>query len=453
MLQCFRTLAALLCLVLLAGCGGGGDSTTTTVSGPGLDSLGYSPTVATPFVQAANSLRVVVEDGPRGFSLAPNANILYATVTVCIPGGSPANPAECQVIDHVQVDTGSVGLRVLASKVKQLKLPRVTLSGAGDPVVRTAWECFPFVVGGLWGANAGADVWLGQQVATRVPVQLIEDDPAADLQATSDCILAADNNVLNTAGALGSNGILGIGSTTLDCGQNCVAGDYAGSFVQYYSCPQGATHSSACSAAAVPAALQVFNPVAALPAAFNNGVVLKMPAVSDPGAATASGELVFGLNSLPNNTVPGSAKKVLLGVDYVNHYDSYLNLTTQFNGNTYRSSYLDTGTNGLFVSDASLVRCTGSTWYCPQTAMRLSAVLSDGDSPQLNLVAVNFQISNAEAQFSTNNTAFQSLAGAAPAASASFAWGMPFFYGRQVYLSIWQQAGSLDGPWVAWAAL
>ncbi|NVO07212.1 MAG: DUF3443 family protein, partial [Rhodoferax sp.] len=400
--------------------------------------------------QAANNLRVRVEDGPHGFSLAPNANILYVTVTVCVPGGSPANPAECQVIDHVQVDTGSVGLRVLASKVKALNLPRVTLSAAGDAVTRTAWECFPFVVGGLWGANAGADVWLGQQVGTRIPLQLIEDDTQAALQATSDCVSAADHNVLDSAAALGSNGILGIGSTTLDCGQNCEAGDYTGSFVQYYSCPQTATASAGCSPTAVPAALQVYNPVAALPAAYNNGVVLKMPAVTDPGAATASGELVFGLNSLPNNTLPATARKVFLGVDYLNRPDSYLNVTTRFNGQSYASSYLDTGTNGLFFSDAAQIRCQGTTWYCPAGTQNLNAQLSDGDNPLANAVTVAFQLANAEALFSTNNTAFSGAAGAAPAGSVSFAWGMPFFYGKSVFLSIWQQAGALSGPWYAW---
>jgi hypothetical protein len=35
----------------------------------------------------------------------------------------------------------------------------------------------------------------------------------------------------------------------------------------------------------------------------------------------------------------------------------------------------------------------------------------------------------------------------------TFAWGMPFFYGKQVYLSIWEQAGSVNGPWYAWAPL
>jgi hypothetical protein len=451
----FRFLAALSLLLVLAACGGGSDSSTTTVIGSGVDTLGMSPPVSTQFVQTANNLRVVVEDGP-GFH-APYANILYATVTVCVPGGNPANPGDCQQIDHVQVDTGSVGLRVLASKVKALNLPRITLSAAGDPVSQNAWECFPFVIGGLWGGTAGADVWMGQQVATRLPVQLIEDDPAAALQPPADCKLAADGNILDSVTTLGSNGILGIGSTTLDCGLTCQLGDYTGSFVQYYSCPQGATSSTACTATVMPVNQQIYNPVAALATGYNNGVVLIMPAVNEPGAASASGELIFGLDTVSdmhaNNQVPASAKKVMLGVDYVNNPDSYLNLTTQFQGATFRSSYMDTGTNGLFFTDAAIPLCLGSTWYCPKAPMNLSATVSDGDLPMQNQVSVPLQIGNAEALFSTSNTAFNGAAGATPVASTSFAWGMPFFYGKRVYLSIWQQAGAESGPWVAWTAL
>jgi len=460
-LRCLACVAVLL----LAACGGGGDSSTTTVSGAGLSSLGLSPAVATPFVQTANNLRVVVQDGPHGFQLGANANVLYATVTVCVPGGNPANPTECQTIDHIQVDTGSVGLRVLASKVRGLNLPRVSPSGAD-----TAWECFPFVIGGLWGQNAVADVGLGQQTATRVPVQLIEDNASSPMQPTADCIKAADGNVLGSATALGSNGILGIGSTTLDCGQNCVTGNYIScqivngvntctGFVQYYSCPQGAANSGACSATAVPINMQVYNPIAALPTAYNNGVVLKMPAVIDPGAATASGELIFGLDTvqgqtgLSDNHLPPQATKVVLGTDWQNQPDSYLNVTTRYGSTTYRSSYLDTGTNGLFFTDTTLTPCTGSTWYCPRSTLNPSAVISDGDNPALNPVTVNFQIGNAEALFSTNNTAFQDAAGTTPGAATSFAWGMPFFYGRQVYLSIWQQVGALTAPWYAWVPL
>jgi hypothetical protein len=468
MLHVLRILLALGVVLGLAACGGGGgDSTTTTITGSGVNSLGQSPAVSTHAVQTDNNLLVSVSDGPRGFQLAPNANILYATVTVC----SPINPTQCVSIDHVQVDTGSVGLRVLASAVKGLNLPPVEISSAPNPVLN-AWECFPFVIGGLWGANAKAVIQLGRQQTGVVAVQLIEDNPSAALQANANCQTAADNMILSSAGALGSNGILGIGSTNLDCGSVCLTGSYAANatFVQYYGCPTSATSTAACSSTApVAANLQVSNPVSAFTnSAYRGGVVLVMPAVTDPGAATASGELIFGVDtvsggaSLSNNMVPAGIKKVLLGVD-VNNMPAYLNITTQLRPGasvqTFASSYLDTGTNGLFFLDSSaapITRCVGSTWYCPKSTLTLDAVLSDGGGTLQNAVAVQFQVGNAEALFSTSNTAFSDAAGAPPVGpngSAAFAWGMPFFYGRRVYMSIWDITGAVVAPWYAWSAL
>jgi hypothetical protein len=455
-----RLLALLCCSLWLSACGGGGDSTVTTISGSGINTLGQSPAVSTHALQTDNNLLVSVEDGPRGFQLAPNANILYATVTVCSPVDG-----KCVDIDHVQLDTGSVGLRVLASKVKTLNLPPVEI--AASPAVN-AWECFPFVIGGLWGANAKAVVTLGRQTTGVLAVQLIEDDPAAALQPPADCLAAADQHILSSAGALGSNGILGIGSTNLDCGQVCLDGSYAASnsFVQYYGCPAGAASTADCSTTAkVAANLQVSNPVSALQnSAYRGGVVLVMPAVSEPGAVSAAGELILGVDSttgsatLSNNTVSAGVQKVLLGVDPV-QIDAYLNISTELarpsGVQTYASSYLDTGTNGLFFADARtpLPLCSGSTWYCPTGALSLDAVLSDGGNTGHNAVALRFQIGNAEALFSTSNTAFGSIAGTAPGGSTAFAWGMPFFYGRRVYMSIWDITGPVVAPWYAWTPL
>ena len=440
MLQYFSTL--ICCVSFLIGCGGGGgDSSVTSITGGGLNALRASPPVSVPFLQQSNNLSVIVEGGPTsGFSLSPNANILYATVTVCQPGDS----SKCQTIDHVQVDTGSVGLRILASKVSQLGLPPVTLDSGGQ-----AWECYPFVIGGLWGANAVADVGLGQQWATAIPVQLIQDDASAAVQVTSDCTKAANGHILDSAGALGSNGILGIGSVTLDCGLLCLSGDYSGSYVQYYSCPPDAANSSVCLGTAIPVNQQVFNPIAALKN-DNNGVVLVLPSVTGLGASTASGELIFGINTQGNNQLGSSAKQIRLGVDWQNNRQSYLNITTLYKGQTIFNSYLDTGTNGLFFKDDTVTRCQGSTWYCPVSFAVQTAMLSDGDLPQQNQVSVQFNIGNADTLFTTTNTAFGDLAGAPPSTSSgapSFSWGLPFFYGRRVYLSIWQQAGAVSGPW------
>ncbi len=480
-MRTYSYFAAFLLALLLASCGGGdgGDSSTTTLKCGTADCQLLNPPVATSFVQSGNNLRVSVDDlGPHGFgNLGVSTNMLFADVTVCVPGGVPTDPTQCVTIDHVLVDTGSVGLRVLSSKVAKLKLPPIAVSAT-----QNAWECFPFVIGGLWGPTVGADVWLGSQKTERaLAVQLIDDQSV--LAASADCNTVTDStaqqsNILSSAGQLGANGVLGIGSTTMDCGIDCEQGIYhakasdpRGSSVLYYGCPVGATDPQSCILTPLAIALQVFNPVAALAAPYNNGVLLKMPAIAlgNPGAQTAKGELVLGIDAA---NLPPAAQQVFLGVlDPAS--DSYLSINTQFNGHTFANSYLDTGTNGMFFHDASITPCDNLTqaaalkvqsyWYCPaHTLAGLTALLSDGDTTGRPAVSVAFQIASYARLSLTNNTAFSDLGGAVNGSGPSntyvadtktFAWGMPFFYGKQVYLSIWQQPGSLNGPWVAWSGL
>ena len=88
-------------------------------------------------------------------------------VTVCVPG-----TGNCQVIDHVQIDTGSVGLRILSS-VLTLPLPRQS-DANGNPLL----ECAQFADGFSWGPVATADMQIAGEKASSLPVQVI-GDPAS----------------------------------------------------------------------------------------------------------------------------------------------------------------------------------------------------------------------------------------------------------------------------------
>jgi hypothetical protein len=227
---------------------------------------------------------------------------------------------------------------------------------------------------------------------------------------------------------------------------------------------------------------QVYNPVATFGQDYpaqkkrhNNGVVVVLPMVPFPGASTATGEVIFGIDTsdtdldAANNMRPTTATQVRLGTEPAN--SSYLNITTTYNETPVTNSYLDTGTNGLFFSDNSsplVTVCEGSTWYCPFGSLLKKADLCDGDNsnpplspsplcdasnPLRNTVRVFFTLDNAEAMFSTANTAFAGLAGAPPIAGSAFAWGLPFFYGRRVFLSMWRQTSPVSTPWYAWESL
>ena len=146
----FGALAALGAAI--AGCGGGGGGSSTPAPTP---------------MPTQNMQAVIVEKGPGGF-----VNILFTSVTICAPGAS----SNCQTIDHIQVDTGSSGLRIIASVLSPALALRQQTDASGNPIV----ECAQFVDGFSWGPVKIADVRLAGEVASSVPIQVIGDPAFTD---------------------------------------------------------------------------------------------------------------------------------------------------------------------------------------------------------------------------------------------------------------------------------
>jgi len=434
-----RGLLVTLLLGLLAACGGG-NSTETTVTGGGSTGSAAGPVVSLSEPSGANTLAIVVDTGPAtGFALGV-ANLPYVSVTVCAPGST----TQCTTIDHVFLDTGSVGFRVLRSAVASLGLPAMT-TGTGAATTTTT-ECYPFVVGAVWGPMARADVRLGSETAAALPIQLIDDSATLAAPVPADCQKAANGDLLNSASKLQAKGVLGIGMLRYDCGLRCEQGNYTGGYTLYYGC----TAAGNCQPQAVLADAQTQNPVSSLPV-NNNGTLIVMPSVPDTGAQAAHGRLVLGIGTQANNQLPVSAP--LLRVETNPALDNYLYLSTTVGSTSYPNSYVDSGSNGLFFDDASLpLNCAGSgagaSWFCPAAPVNRNAVIRDGFG---NSVTLSFQVANTDRLFATSNVAFANLAGSAGGAAnpGAFVWGMPFFYGRSVYTSIWGQALAVNGPWVA----
>ncbi len=118
---------------MLSACGGGG-------GGSGSSGAGAPPPVIN------NVATVTVDGGPSGNS----ANTLFMSVKFCVPGST----TDCQTVDHIQVDTGSYGLRVLSS-VMTLSLPLEAATGG------SLAECVPFVDGYSFGPVVQADIYIG----------------------------------------------------------------------------------------------------------------------------------------------------------------------------------------------------------------------------------------------------------------------------------------------------
>lgn len=431
---------ALLLACVLAACGG--SSSETTIIGGGLSggTGGSVASIDTP--TGDNTTEIVVDSGPAsGFSLGA-VNIPYVAVTVCSPGSSTA----CVTIDHVFLDTGSIGLRVLRSAVAPLSLPAVALpaDAAHATPAGPAVECYPFVLGAVWGALATADVRVGGELAAALPIQLIDDATPAANAAPPDCVSSSNGGLLNSAASLQANGILGVGMIAYDCGLSCTTANYASGYTLYYSCTN-----TTCAPAAVPANLQIQNPVAHF-AVNNNGTLITMPALPDLGVGIARGRLVFGIGTQTNNQIPPTAKMYFVDANPANA--TYLTQTTRLDGATFTNSYIDSGSNALFFDNSSIPqKCQSSSgtnggWYCPATALRKMATFTDSFGTS---GSVDVSIASADALFSTSSLAFSNLAGSVKQGANTFVWGMPFFYGRPVFTSIWGKALSPNGPWNA----
>jgi hypothetical protein len=408
-----RTLAGGVALSLslaIMSCGGGGGGAAPS-----------SPVV--PVTPAANVVAVVVDAGPDS-ATNPTANTLYTTVTVCVPG----SVTECQTIDHIQVDTGSYGLRILAP-VLTLSLP-VVMASDGNSLV----ECTQFVDGYSWGPVAYADVQVSDELAGNVPIQVIGASNVPTPPA--DCL--NKGTAENTVAAFGANGILGIGVFEQDCGPGCADNLMNG---YYYSCT-----TAVCANIAAPLASQVLNPVPKFPT-DNNGTILVLPSVTAPGATTVAGSLIFGIDTQTNNA---SGSQTVLNVDTI-----YGDFTTTFNGQTLTQSFLDSGTNGLYFNDTAFEASSAcadpnfSGFYCPASTQTFNATLTGANN---TAKAVTFTVGNAQTLATDNPTftVFPTLAGTFSTSPNSFDWGLPFFYGRRVATAIENRATAVGtGPYVA----
>jgi hypothetical protein len=264
-----------------------------------------------------------------------------------------------------------------------------------------------------------------------VPIQVLSDsDFRAPSQCTSSGFPSAD-----TLDSLGANGILGVGLAAQDCGNPCPA-----NFNQYFECPP-----SGCVPTSETLAQQVVNPVA-LFAADNNGVIVELPAVSSGGETSVSGSLVFGIGTQSNNGL-GSAK-IYTAPDG--------SLTTTYNGTAYPGSFLDSGSNGYFFLDgglAGLTNCANNSdapgFYCPASTQNFTAT-NEGSNKVSG--TVTFSIANAVNLFANQgDNAFSNLGGASSnSAPFYFDWGLPFFFGKNVFVAI-EGATTSGGTGPYWA--
>lgn len=391
-----------------------------------------------------NVLPIVVDAGPT----QNYVNGVFATVTVCTPGST----TQCQTIDHVLVDTGSIGLRLLANGAAGGELDPTAFPQQTDTSGNPIGQCNQFVDGFTWGSVDLATIQMAGETASTVPnataagvpIQIIGDTRVPSVPSSCSST-GVDESTLQT---LGANGILGIGVFQQDCGPGCVSGTPPNI---YYACS-----GSACSPTLQGSPQQVTNPVWLFPQ-DNNGTLVQLPSVPSGGTATVTGSLIFGIGTQTNNA---------LGSATVFDVDSNANFTTAFNGRSNNCSFIDSGSNAFFFPSSGypgLVACTGniasSTFYCPSTLLANIPATNTSNTNSSQTGIVSFNIGNADTLFTNNNssnTAFSELGGTNPTPSGcngAFDWGLSFFYGRSVFTAIEQQSvtgTSYTGPFWAY---
>jgi len=428
-------------LGLAAGCGGSTPAGVPTGGGSG-----------------SNVLSITVDGGPNPSTLGVYANGAFASATICVPGSS----SSCVTVDHLLVDTGSFGLRVLQSAISGLSLPNVNASNGS-----AAYDCAAFVDGSfLWGPVQMANITLGGETASNVPIQVVAN-PTSFTIPTS-CSNGGMNE--DTQSTLLANGILGVGLQPFDCATACdPANDNnapPSTAPAYFTCTSaGCTPASvSCGAECNDSAAlgQVTNPVVFF-SVDNNGVIVELPALPSSGtAATVTGSLIFGVGTESNNQLT-NANVFTLACDDFN---------TSFEGEPFDidasscsgpGSFVDSGSNGYFFPDVNNVVpvCAANpsnpditSFYCPTSTASLQATnfaVDPTTGAQGFSEVINFSIGNAVTLFSSGDAALGTLGGTQPS-GAGFDYGLPFFYGRNVYSTIDLQAVPSNLPAAPWVA-
>ena len=388
-------------LGLLAGCGGG------------------SVAVAPPPPATPNQVPVTVAlFNPNN----PYPNRPYVTVTVCDAQN------HCQDVDHVLLDTGSTGLRLMPG-VLNLSLPAQTASD-GSPIA----ECMQYGAGYFWGAQRMATVKMAGEVATNIPLT-VAGDTSIPTNAPAGCAATGPNAI---AGLPEFKGILGIGPQPVDCGMSCAQST---SNQMYFSCQGGSTGS--CTAVTMPVAMQTPNPVSRF-VSDNNGTVLTFPAASTAQGSMV-GTLTFGIGTQANNALTGLQvyQSSVPGVDFPV-------LAANVNG-AASFAFLDTGTNAYdlaqtgtpvvinkppsmqAVSGLAVCGQAGGP-YCPPAPVSVQIRLNGSNGNPTSWQTIN--LADPTLAFQQNLAVIPTLAFQNSDFPGYSILGLPFYFGKTVATAI-----------------
>jgi hypothetical protein len=368
-----------------------------------------------------NSTPIVVDGFPcavaGGVGIVNVPQRPYISVKICAPNST----TNCQIVDHVLLDTGSTGLRIASSAL----LPNLQPGATGLPLVAgsnsavTLAECETYVDSYVYGPLVNVDVYIAGESAKNTTMQVFG---SSGFVVPPGCSSVGGTET-NTVQTFGANGLMGVNLDTLDA-------------ALFFDCQSASVGSCVPNSAyaGMPNIVTKF-------ASDNNGVVISLPAIDASGATNVvSGTLLFGVSTQTNNT-PVWPTLTLITVNNTDNYN-FGSFSAQIGGNWY-SAYLDSGTEQIYFNDtgdAGLVPCSTDAvsiyagLYCPTGAQSLSFNVTDyGSKSILGILPVS--IVN-PANLNSNAIAYNNLGG--PISSSStldqeIALGLATFFGHTNY--------------------
>lgn len=361
----------------------------------------------------ANVATVTVKRSPRVLDF----NRPFVQVTVCEP-----NSPNCQTIDDILLDTGSSGLRLLASALD----PRLSFPAVTDDSGRQVGHCTIFGGGqqASWGAVRKADLKLGAMEARDLSVEIVNEP--AFTPVPGDC----RNRAQRVTEDFGFNGVLGIGMVDSLCGSACENG--IPSHPLYYGC-----NDSACAGTRLPINRQVRNPIVLFASDYNNGSALTFPRVESGSTEPVVGTITFGIGTQANNQL-GNAK--------IFRSDNSGLIAATYRG-VRTAALLDTGSSYISFYDPDLPRCPPplSHLYCPGSGAYTVTAINESTTGVRDNVTVNI-ISPA-----SNQPLAVAPYGRATASGERVTWGLPFYFGRTIFTAIeGRNTPAGPGPYIAY---
>jgi hypothetical protein len=344
----------------------------------------------------------------------PYYDTAYTNIKICAPGST----ANCQVIDHVIVDSGSDGVRVASSAIKSALLKAMPYVTSGGKVLT---ECETYVDSYTYGPIKKADIYIGGKSAKNFPLQIFG---VPGFPTPGSCSSQGGAST-NTPASFGGNGLVGVAFDLTD-------------YSLYYNC---AGNGTGCvlntTYAGIPNLVSKFS-------SDNNGVVMTFPAVSTSGSGpTVMGSLIFGVGTKSNNKPPSKTTALL------NDDNGEFNLVL---GTNKVKAYIDSGTDDLVINGPYAMCAGGSAgdgYYCPSANTAVSMGVSSYNKSAV-AYHVGYTVGNATKLLLKNDVAYNDLAepaGSSSAAGFDYALGLSTFFGRTMYFVFEGRNSSLGaGP-------